>query len=172
MKLISCGRIGRPHGVRGAVSVYWNNADSPIAAGDELYLASGEGSLSYQVVTFERHAKHDVLMLRGVHSRDAASLLTGKEVLLPEARLQRLPSGEYYSFQLVGLSVVTEGGKSLGTIRHIFSTGANDVYEVWDGTTEILIPAIDHVVLSVEIEKQRIVVRSLEEWMEREENAI
>ena len=61
-----------------------------------------------------------------------------------------LEEGEYFHYQLIGMSVRTEEGEDLGEIQEILETGSNDVYIVRGSGGELLIPAVSHVVLEVE----------------------
>ena len=56
------------------------------------------------------------------------------------------------------MEVWTTSGDFLGTVEDILSTGSNDVYVVHQGKSEILVPAIEGVVLDVDLEKGRITV--------------
>ncbi len=63
-----------------------------------------------------------------------------------------LDEGEYYYHQIIGLSVV-EDGKQLGTVKEILSPGANDVWVVKrDHKQDLLLPKIDSVIKSVDLE--------------------
>lgn len=75
-----------------------------------------------------------------------------------------LKKGEYFIGDLVGSRVFLEDGTSYGQLVDIFRTGANDVYEIKmeDGSTAYL-PAIRDCVISVDAEKQEIVVRPMKE---------
>ena len=78
-----------------------------------------------------------------------------------------LPEGSYYIFELVGLECVTTTGVSLGRITDVLQTGANDVYVVKPnpGVTtmsEILIPAIDEVVLDISLEKGQVLIELMD----------
>ena len=66
---------------------------------------------------------------------------------------------EYYCADLIGLKIVDEDGKELGTLSEILQTGANDVYEVQlpDGG-RILLPAIKECILNVDMEERIILV--------------
>ena len=65
-----------------------------------------------------------------------------------------LPAGEYYHHQLLGLQVIDETGKLLGQVSEILETGANDVLVVRPSMgEEILLPAIDPVILQVNLEQ-------------------
>jgi 16S rRNA processing protein RimM len=87
-----------------------------------------------------------------------AQALTGKDLFIDKDRLPRLPPGEYYHFQLIGLSVETKEGKPLGTLRAVFETGGHDVYVVEKGGKELLIPAIEQVIGEVDLLNGKLVV--------------
>jgi len=83
-----------------------------------------------------------VATLPDVGDRDAAAALVGAEIWIARSALPKPKRGEYYWADLEGLSVVTAQGVSLGRVSHLFSTGANDVLVVRDGTKERLIPFV------------------------------
>jgi 16S rRNA processing protein RimM len=69
---------------------------------------------------------------------------------------------EYYHHELLGLQVFTEDGQHLGRLAEILETGANDVYLVKPEVgPEILLPAVDDVILSVDLNEKKIVVHLL-----------
>ena len=70
--------------------------------------------------------------------------------------------GEYFHYQLLGMSVYTEAGEALGTIVEILETGSNDVYVVAGNSQEVLVPATSQVVLQVDVPARRMTVRLLE----------
>jgi 16S rRNA processing protein RimM len=69
---------------------------------------------------------------------------------------------EYYAFQLIGLDVVTTEGKHVGRITDIMSTAGNDIYIVEGEGGEILIPAIEDVVKSIDLEAGKMVIEAIE----------
>ena len=74
---------------------------------------------------------------------------------IPAAELPKLPEGEYYYFQLIGLTVVSDTGDTVGTLTEIIETGANNVYVVKTAEgKEIYLPAIPSCVLSVQQEEK------------------
>lgn len=80
-----------------------------------------------------------VAQLPEVTDRDQAAALNGAEIYVERSRLPKARKGEVYWVDLEGLRVVTVGGVELGTVSHLFSTGANDVLVV-KGDRERLIP--------------------------------
>ena len=85
---------------------------------------------------------------------------------MPPARyrsdMEKLPDGEYYWQDLLGITAVTEDGQILGRIRGIIPTGSNDVYVCREGSREILLPAITEVIRKVDVEGRIMVVRLLD----------
>ena len=79
------------------------------------------------------------------------------------ADAKELPEGEFYYYELLGLSVMDETGASLGEVTEIIQTGANDVYVVAnEAGHEILLPAIAEVILDVDLGHRLMKVHLLE----------
>jgi 16S rRNA processing protein RimM len=79
------------------------------------------------------HGNAFVAHLEGIEDRDAAAELAGTQVGLPRDALPALDDGQYYWVDLIGLEVLDEGGESLGVVRKMIETGANDVMVVGPG---------------------------------------
>jgi len=99
-----------------------------------------------------------ILKLAKIDSVEAVEKIRGQFMEVPQGQVRPLPENEYYQFQVVGLEVWTTDGEFLGRITQILPTGNNDVYVVRSDDREVLIPAIDDVVKSVELEQGRIVI--------------
>ena len=100
-----------------------------------------------------------VLKFHGLDSLPEARALVGLEITVPQSDVPDLPPGEYFHFQLLGLTVVTEDGEELGVLGELLETGSNDVYVVSGGAGELLIPALEEVVLDVLLGQGTMVVR-------------
>ncbi len=105
-----------------------------------------------------------VVKLDQVNDRTAAEALRGKPLTVGAERVKPLEPGSYYHFQIIGMNVSTDLGECLGEVREILKTGSNDVYVVrGEGRKEVLVPAIRHVVVDVDVSENRMVVRLPEE---------
>jgi 16S rRNA processing protein RimM len=102
-----------------------------------------------------------ILGLAGIEDREAADALRGWLVQVPEDEAWKLPKGQYYWHQIIGLDVVTKDGRRLGTVADILETGANDVYVVKREGGELLLPAIKDVVKKISPESGEMVVELL-----------
>lgn len=167
-ELVVAGWVKRAWGVRGCLSVVWNNGACPVKVGSGRVFLQPDGSFekkSFVVRVDNRHGRVNLVTLDGVVSRTDAEKLQGSSVWVEKDNLPKLGNGEYYSYQILDMKVETVEGRYLGTITKIFSTGSNDVYVVTDGGKEILIPAISDVVKEVD-EKNGVMKVTLLEGLE------
>lgn len=164
---IRVGRITGAHATGGEVKFFSYGASEDLAGSKLKKCFINEKP--YTIKGARVHRLKVLLKLEGVSTRDEAEGLKGCEVSVSRDELPALEKGEYYFFELIGVRVRDEEGKELGTISNIFATGSNDVYEVRGPLGEILIPAIEGVVVSLDMAKKRMTVR-LPEGLEPSED--
>jgi 16S rRNA processing protein RimM len=159
------GRVLRPHGIRGELRVeIITDYPERLSRHACFYLASSaspEAVQRYPVEKLRRHREVLLLKLAGCDDRNSADELRGMLVQIPIGEAIPLEEGEYYHFQLVGVRVETESGEWLGQVVEVLETGANDVYVVRGPWGEVLLPAVDDVVLELDLELKRMVVHLL-----------
>ena len=154
--LITVGRIGRAHGVRGAVAVtvLTDEPDRRFAPGTALICApTSVGPLVVHEVRW--HSGRLLVNFENVTDRSAAEALRGTE-LQCEVDPHDRPADpeEYYDHQLIGLAVRTTGGQELGTVAEISHLPAQDLLIVRDPADhEHLIPFVSAIVLSVDLQQ-------------------
>ena len=155
------GRIVAPHGVRGDLRIFPDIERPEIFK--SLKTLSIDGKV-YKIISARPHKNIYILRVEGIEDRNGAEPLVGTPVEIPAAELPKLPEGEYYYFQLIGLTVVSDTGDTVGTLTEIIETGANNVYAVKTAEgKEIYLPAIPSCILSVQPEKKTMTVH-LPEW--------
>ncbi|MCA9942404.1 MAG: 16S rRNA processing protein RimM [Ardenticatenaceae bacterium] len=158
---IVIGQITKPHGVRGELRVK-PHTDEPerFTWLEQVYV--GETARSLMLVEKARvHQGMILLKFTAVNDRTAAEALRGEWLMVPEDEALPLEEGEYYLFQLEGLSVFTDDGEDLGVLTSIIETGANHVFVVQGAQGELLLPDIDEVVQEIDFENGRMVVKLL-----------
>ena len=119
----------------------------------------GPQYLPYRLERARLHQGAVLLKLAGCDDRDAAEAL--RDLLVQVAIEDALPleEGEYWLYQILGLEVWTTEDELLGVVREILETRANDVYVVQDrGGRQVLVPALDSVVLDIDLEAGRMLV--------------
>jgi 16S rRNA processing protein RimM len=117
-----------------------------------------ESGEEFGVERVRLHAGILLLKLHGCESRNAAEQMRGMLVQIPTETAVPLEGDEYYEFQIIGLTVETDNGLTLGKIVQVLETGANDVYVVRGPSGEVLLPAVDDVVREVDTAARRMVV--------------
>lgn len=155
------GKIIAPWGVRGEVKVAIET-DFPERFGRLKRVYLGEPATSFVLKGSRLHKGHALLKLDGCDDRNAAEKLRGQLVQIPIEEAMPLGEDEYYVYQIVDLDVWTTEGEHLGRISEVLSTGANDVYVVQGERGEILIPAVEDVVLEIDLTGGRLTVKLME----------
>jgi 16S rRNA processing protein RimM len=139
------GRVGKSHGLDGSFVV--ENASEAVErfeVGAELVV----GGERVKVVATRQARGRPVIRLDRRVERGAA-------LEVPRLALEPAREGEYYVFQLVGLRVEEEGGRTLGSVTDVAPGVANDVLELDSG---LMLPMVEECVQEVDIEGGRIVV--------------
>jgi 16S rRNA processing protein RimM len=160
---IAVGRIARAHGVRGEVAVQpLSQVGSRFEPGSRLFAGEGDDHPLVVLASRPHHARL-LVAFEGIGDRAAADALRGTYLFVPASSAPPLAEGEYWPHQIVGCLVVTQEGRSLGKVKEVIHTPANDVWaaEGATGKDEVLIPALKDVVKEVDLEARTIVVRDV-----------
>jgi 16S rRNA processing protein RimM len=142
---VQIGRVGRPHGIDGSFFVEQPSDDERWWKPGARFFAGGQEA---EVVAARRSSGRPVVRLDQDVER-------GAPIEVERAALPPTEADEYYAFQLVGLPVVEETGRELGSVQAVRSGVANDVLELDSG---ILLPMIEDCVQAVDLAGRRITV--------------
>lgn len=137
----------RPHGNAGELRVQPFNPDLPnLRAGGEVHLLGTRR----RIERVRRDRGQALVRLEGLSRRGDVEDARGALLEVPEGELALEPDA-HLVYEIVGLEVVTEDGRSLGRVSEVLSTGANDVYVVDGPSGETLVPAIASVVQAIDV---------------------
>jgi len=148
------GKLVATHGIKGQlrVAVYSGEFETILSLAS-LMLKGPDGRMeTFQVAAAAVHGKKLILSLEEYDNINQSLPLVGHEVYVARNQLPALSEGEFYWFDLLGLRVETDHGEVLGELVDIIATGSNDVYVVKDGKREYLIPALEDIVLDVNLD--------------------
>ena len=159
---IVVGHIHKPHGIKGESEVIILTDFPERFQKNSSFILQPPLRAMATVTVGGVRSKRDRLIIKfnEIDSRNEAAELTGRALVVSVEELKDLPPGSYWQHQLMGLEVVTRAGVSLGVIKEIISTAANDIYVVKNGN-KYLIPAIADVVKEVDIEGGKMVIEPL-----------
>jgi len=158
------GKIERPHGVRGEIRMRIMT-DYPERLRDlkQVYLGTDphkEEARLYTIDTLRFHQGNALLRFKETTDRNDADLLRGLLVMIDLANAVPLEDDEFYLYQIIGATVITDEGQTLGTVKDVIETGANDVYVLKSPDYgELLIPVHDETLLDVDVDARQITVR-------------
>ncbi|MBN9230678.1 MAG: 16S rRNA processing protein RimM [Legionella sp. 40-6] len=156
---IVVGRFGRPHGVKGFVTVHsFTEPRDNILQYEDWYIFLNNQWQSIKLSDIELLNKSIIAKVQGFPEREMVAQLTNIDIGIPQEKLENLQAGEYYWHQLIGLDVVNLSGEKLGQVAELIATGSNDVLVV-TGKKRCLIPYLpERYVLEINLEQQKIVV--------------
>lgn len=160
------GRIGKPHGIRGEVTVdvRTDEPERRFAEGAELRAQPPKGSASRLTSLTVRGVRwHQGVMLAAFEEltdRDTAEAARGivLHASIPRDERPEDPD-EFYEHQLVGLSAYDERGTRLGEVTRLVHGGAQDLLSIRtaDGR-DALVPFVSALVPEVDLAGGRVVV--------------
>jgi 16S rRNA processing protein RimM len=152
------GRVGRPHGLDGEVSVQVRT-DSPgqrFAPGARFGTGAGR---TLTVDSVRPHAGALLVRFAGVPDRSAAQALLGTVLTIEISDLPELDDpDEYYDHQLEGLAAVGTDGAALGTVREVVHAPAHDLLVLETGQGDVLVPFVRAIVPEVDLAAGRLVL--------------
>lgn len=158
------GELLRPHGIVGEMRMkIITHYPERLSRLETVYLAPSPDSpdiKAYQLESVRMHQSYSLMKFKGVNDRDQAEFLRQLVVMVAIDDAIPLEDGELYLYQVVGLTVQTESGETLGSLTEVLETGANDVYIVDSPRYgEVLIPATSETILSTNLEAKIMTVR-------------
>ena len=159
------GRVLRPHGVKGELSVeILSDAPERFAPGAELGVGDPDGPEPLRtavVAAARRHQGRLLLTLEGVDDREAADRYRGAWLSIPVTEARPLEPDEFWPHQLVGLAVVDHQGRERGRVADVLPGAAHDLLAVeLPGGASVLVPAVAALV-TVELEAGRVLVEAV-----------
>jgi 16S rRNA processing protein RimM len=155
------GRIGKAHGIRGAVTVEVRTDEPEVRFADGAVLATEPPAAGPLVVESTKwHAGRLLVHFEGVHDRNASEALRGTELWAerPDDAAPADPE-EFYDSQLVGLPVELADGTVIGMISEIAHLPSQDLLVVArEGASEVLVPFVTAIVTTIDVAGRRVVI--------------
>lgn len=160
---LAIGKVIRPHGVRGELLLETlTEFPAHLAEVATVYVGEAESPQPHPLRRARLHQRELLIQLGDCLDRDAAEAYRGQMVFIRTEQAAPLPPGRYYHHQIIGLTVITDEGETLGQVAEILETGANDVYVVVGPSGELLLPALESVIQLIDLDAKKMTVHLLE----------
>ena len=155
MDRLVIGEVLKPQGIRGELKVKtYTDFPEDVKAFGTVYI----DDTPYKILSFRVGPDGAAYMgLRGIPDRNAAELFRGKKLEGEREDAPALEEGQYYIVDVIGLSCETEDGEVLGTVKDVTSL-SSDVYTIEKAGKNILFPAVNGVVVKVDLDNKKLIV--------------
>ena len=166
--MLRVGVITSPHGIKGEVKVFPTTDDAKrFKELKKVILDTGKEYIPMEIEHVKFFKNMVILKFRGYDNINEIEKYKSRDLLITRDQAVDLDPDEYFITDLIGLTVVSDQGAELGTLKDVLETGANDVYVVAmkDGK-ELMLPAIGDCILNVDLEQGRMEVHVLEGLMD------
>ena len=166
--MLRVGVITSAHGIKGEVKVFPTTDDAKrFKELKEVILDTGKEYIPMEIEHVKFFKNMVILKFKGYDNINEIEKYKSRDLLITRDQAVDLEPDEYFITDLIGLTVVSDQGAELGTLKDVLETGANDVYVVAmkDGK-ELMLPAIGDCILNVDLEQGRMEVHVLEGLMD------
>ncbi len=152
--MFKVGVITNTHGIAGEAKVYPTTDDpARFKKLKEVILEPEKENVILHITGVKFVKNMVVLQFREYSDINEVQKLRNKELYVTRENAVPLGENENYIADLIGMKVITDEGRELGTLTDVLQTGANDVYVVdRPGRPELLLPAIRDCILEVDVE--------------------
>lgn len=159
-EFLEAGKVVGTHGIRGAVRFQPWSDDSDFLSGMKTVYLTDKTPIN--ILSVKPHGNIAIITFEGVSSIEDAEKLRNKTVLVNRKDVD-IPDDRYFIEEILGSKVYHEKtGKLLGILSDVSKTGANDVWHIKSGDKEYLVPAIESVIVSVDIDNEKVVINPME----------
>lgn len=161
---LQVGVISSTHGIKGEVKVFPTTDDvNRFKKMKEVYLDTGKEKIILHPESVKFFKQFVILKFKEFNNINEVEQYRNKSLLVDREHAVKLRKDEYFIADLIGLKVITDEDKILGTLKDVLQTGANDVYivETEDGK-EVLLPAIKECILNVDMEASEVLVHVMD----------
>lgn len=162
---LSIGQVLRPQGLRGQVKIR-PDTDDPGRFSDltSVFIQNNNQMLPVEIHQVSIRGDFVYLNLGEDKTIDEAEGRRG--LMLYVRREDAVELGKYENFivDIIGCAMKTEDDRLIGTVTDVLQPGANDVYVVKTKKGVLLVPALRHVVLDVDVVNKQIIVQEERLW--------
>lgn len=157
---IVVGRFGRPHGVKGEISVTpMTDFPERFLNLREVFMISGNRKVKIVLDTVVMQGDRPLVKVAGIDNREEAARLVNTLLAVPAAEAVELPEGSHYHFDLIDCRVEGIDGTDYGLVSEVLFNPANDLLRVRSRRFgDVLLPVVDRFVKSIDIEKKKIII--------------
>ena len=154
------GKIAKKFSFKGEVLIYLDTDEPELYENMEsVFVEFNKNLVPFFIENSSLH-KNDFLRVRfeDVDSEEEADKLIGLEVYLPLSMLPKLEGNKFYFHEVIGFEIEDKRLGVFGKIISINDSSAQPLFEVVNGSFEILVPMIDQFFVKIEKKKKKVIM--------------
>lgn len=165
MERIRIAKIINTHGIKGECKIIMFDDFETYCfeCGKKLSLTNGKENIDVTPQRIRMHKGSPLVVFKEITNMSEAEAMKG---YLIEMELDDLPEksdGTYYNFELIGLNVVDQDGNSIGVVKSIEQTLANDIIRIErESMKDALVPYVSAFVLDIDMETEVMKINVIE----------
>ena len=162
------GVITSTHGIRGEVKVF-PTTDDPKRFDylEEVIVDMKREPVKLEIEGVKYFKQFVILKFKGYDNINDIQQFVKKDLLVTRENAVELEEDCYFLADLRECTVFDTTGKELGRIYDVIQTKNNDVYWIRK-PKELLIPVLKDIVLDINIDERKIIIRPVGEWMDED----
>ena len=161
MEFFEIAKILKPQGIRGELKLECYVRDMEhFRSVSVVYMKEGNGMRSFDVERIRISGDNAFITIEGCHDRNTAETLRNRTLYIDRKDAYPLEEDEDYIADLIGLEIIDDLGKRLGTLEDVIDTGGVLIYQVATENGKLLFPIAPGVELERNIGEGSIIVSS------------
>ena len=129
-EMLFVGIVGRPHGLKGAFFVSSRSEPFPAKYKTIFIGKSREEVRSAEVTSARMQGDRPVIQCSISNTREDAEKLTGQEIFVSSSTAHKVFEKDVLWSDLIGCTVESATGKTVGKITHLYDNGASGVIQI------------------------------------------
>ncbi len=154
------GKIAKKFSYKGEVLVYLDTDEPELYENMEsVFVEINKDLVPFFIENSALH-KNDFLRVKfeDIDNEEQADEILGCELYLPLSFLPKLEGNQFYYHEVIGFEIEDQRLGVVGTIVSVNDSTAQPLFEVLNGTVEILIPMIDQFLVKIDRENNKVIM--------------
>ncbi|MBQ9899870.1 MAG: 16S rRNA processing protein RimM [Acholeplasmatales bacterium] len=162
MKYFKCGKILKPHGIKGDMKIQSMTDFDRFFNGNKLYILHNDEYIEVELENVREFGEYYLLCFKGMNDINMIEKYHSDYLCVSELDREKLPEGQYYYNELIGKDVYNEKGELKGTCKDIEEYPKNKcLVVVTPKGKRVLIPIIMNEFIK-EVLEDRIIINEIE----------
>jgi len=159
-ELVKIGQFRKPHGTQGEIAFSFTN-DSFVTSKRSFLICEIDGIfVPFHIDNYRFISDSSAYVrLKTVDSDQKARLLVNKEVFFPKKYFRKGIENEDFTYDyFIGFTLLDERTGTIGPIVDVDTTTMNTLFIVKKGEDEILVPAVEEIIIRINENRKEITV--------------